>query len=95
MYEGIVDFGVSENKLMFDVFEKKLAEPKIQKLAPHMLFYDVMAGNMRFRGALAEFLTERLNAAKPLDPKNSCAVVCTAITTISNSFNHIELAYVG
>ncbi|XP_078601494.1 1-aminocyclopropane-1-carboxylate synthase-like protein 1 isoform X3 [Branchiostoma floridae x Branchiostoma japonicum] len=68
--KGIVDFGVSENKLMFDVFEKKLAEPKIQTLAPHMLFYDVMAGNLRFRGALAEFLTERLNAAKPLDPKN-------------------------
>ncbi|XP_078658306.1 1-aminocyclopropane-1-carboxylate synthase-like protein 1 isoform X4 [Branchiostoma floridae x Branchiostoma belcheri] len=67
--EGVVDFGVSENKLMFDVVEKKLAEPKIQKLEPHMLYYDEMPGNMRFRKALAAFLTERLNAAKPLDPK--------------------------
>ncbi|XP_071955310.1 1-aminocyclopropane-1-carboxylate synthase-like protein 1 [Antedon mediterranea] len=82
--KGIINLGTAENKLMYDVLSKKLAEPDLHIWRKDMLMYSNIAGYYEFRETIAEFLTKRTNAVTPLDPNkmavmNGCGSVIETI----------------
>uniref|UniRef100_A0A4W3JJJ9 1-aminocyclopropane-1-carboxylate synthase-like protein 1 n=1 Tax=Callorhinchus milii TaxID=7868 RepID=A0A4W3JJJ9_CALMI len=86
--QGVLNLGTSENKLCFDLIEKRLTRPSCKKcIAPHLLQYSNVQGTESFREEIAKFLTEYARAPKALNPEhivvmNGCCSIFAALSTV-------------
>ncbi|XP_070616761.1 1-aminocyclopropane-1-carboxylate synthase-like protein 1 isoform X2 [Erythrolamprus reginae] len=67
---GIINFGISENKLCFDLMSKKLTQSAGNITDPSLLQYSDWKGHMFVREEVARFLTYYCKAPAPLKKEN-------------------------
>ncbi|XP_071955948.1 1-aminocyclopropane-1-carboxylate synthase-like protein 1 [Antedon mediterranea] len=81
---GCINLGPAQNKLMCDVLTKRLSQPDLMVWRDDLFHYYPDAGLLEFRQAIAEFLTDKANAAMPVDPDkvvviNGCGTVLESV----------------
>ncbi|XP_043827207.1 probable inactive 1-aminocyclopropane-1-carboxylate synthase-like protein 2 isoform X2 [Dromiciops gliroides] len=84
---GIINFGISENKLCFDMLSKRLSQSDMHHLEPSLLQYPEWRGHMFLREEIARFLTYYCKAPTPLKPENvtlfnGCGSIFSALATV-------------
>ncbi|XP_074086603.1 1-aminocyclopropane-1-carboxylate synthase-like protein 1 [Macrotis lagotis] len=84
---GIINFGISENKLCFDLLSKRLNQNDMHHIEPPLLQYSDWRGHLFLREEVARFLTYYCKATIPLKPENvtlfnGCSSVFSALATI-------------
>ena len=67
---GIVNFGVAENKLMYDVLQKKLKTVNLGNLPERYTQYCDLRGIPEFRESLAKFLDHYMKPSEPTEKDN-------------------------
>uniref|UniRef100_A0A671M941 1-aminocyclopropane-1-carboxylate synthase-like protein 1 n=1 Tax=Sinocyclocheilus anshuiensis TaxID=1608454 RepID=A0A671M941_9TELE len=67
---GIINLGTSENKLCFDLLQKRLMRPDMLQIEPAILQYPDWKGHSFLREEVAKFLSDYCHSPKPLKPKN-------------------------
>uniref|UniRef100_A0A8C1TFM5 1-aminocyclopropane-1-carboxylate synthase-like protein 1 n=1 Tax=Cyprinus carpio TaxID=7962 RepID=A0A8C1TFM5_CYPCA len=67
---GIINLGTSENKLCFDLLQKRLMRPDMLQIEPAFLQYPDWKGHSFLREEVAKFLSHYCRSPKPLKPKN-------------------------
>ena len=67
---GIVNLGTSENKLMFDILQRKLATVNLSDFPERHTQYCDMRGTSEFRESLAKFLDHYMKPLEPIDKDN-------------------------
>ncbi|XP_052454075.1 1-aminocyclopropane-1-carboxylate synthase-like protein 1 [Carassius gibelio] len=67
---GIINLGTSENKLCFDLLQKRLMRPDMLQIEPAFLQYPDWKGHSFLREEVAKFLSDYCCSPKPLKPKN-------------------------
>ncbi|XP_036620358.1 1-aminocyclopropane-1-carboxylate synthase-like protein 1 [Trichosurus vulpecula] len=84
---GIINFGISENKLCFDLLSKRLNQSDMHHIEPPLMQYADWRGHMFLREEVARFLTYYCKAPTPLKPENvtllnGCSSVFSALATV-------------
>ncbi|XP_023362106.1 1-aminocyclopropane-1-carboxylate synthase-like protein 1 [Sarcophilus harrisii] len=84
---GIINFGISENKLCFDLLSKRLSQSDMHHIEPSLLQYQDWRGHMFLREEMARFLTYYCKSPNPLKPENvilfnGCGSVFSALATV-------------
>ncbi|XP_068947561.1 1-aminocyclopropane-1-carboxylate synthase-like protein 1 isoform X2 [Petaurus breviceps papuanus] len=84
---GIISFGISENKLCFDLLSTRLNQSDMHHIDPSFLQYPDWRGHMFLREEMARFLTYYCKAPTPLKPENvilfnGCSSVFSALATV-------------
>ncbi|KAM9495770.1 1-aminocyclopropane-1-carboxylate synthase-like protein 1 isoform 1-T3 [Clarias gariepinus] len=84
---GIINFGTSENKLCFDLLEKRLTQPDMFYVDSCLLQYPDWKGHRFLREDVAKFLSEHCHAPKPLRADNvvvmnGCSSIFSAIAAV-------------
>uniref|UniRef100_A0A4X2L1E0 Aminotransferase class I/classII large domain-containing protein n=1 Tax=Vombatus ursinus TaxID=29139 RepID=A0A4X2L1E0_VOMUR len=84
---GIINFGISENKLCFDLLSKRLTQSDMHHIEPPLLQYSGWRGHMFLREEMARFLTYYCKAPTPLKPENvtlfnGCISVFSGLATV-------------
>ncbi|XP_056095176.1 1-aminocyclopropane-1-carboxylate synthase-like protein 1 [Rhinichthys klamathensis goyatoka] len=67
---GIINLGTSENKLCFDLLQKRLMRPDMLHIDPAFLQYHDWKGHSFLREEVAKFLSDYCHSPKPLKPEN-------------------------
>ncbi|XP_067293006.1 1-aminocyclopropane-1-carboxylate synthase-like protein 1 isoform X2 [Pseudorasbora parva] len=67
---GIINLGTSENKLCFDLLQKRLMQPDMLHIDPAFLQYHDWKGHSFLREEVAKFLSDYCHSPKPLKPEN-------------------------
>ncbi|TRY87234.1 hypothetical protein DNTS_031748 [Danionella cerebrum] len=67
---GIINLGTSENKLCFDLLQKRLMRPDMLHIEPSVLQYPDWKGHSFLREEVAKFLSEHCHSPKPLKADN-------------------------
>uniref|UniRef100_A0A673M0I0 1-aminocyclopropane-1-carboxylate synthase-like protein 1 n=1 Tax=Sinocyclocheilus rhinocerous TaxID=307959 RepID=A0A673M0I0_9TELE len=67
---GIINLGTSENKLCFDLLQKRLMRPDMLQIEPAILQYPDWKGHSFLREEVAKFLSDYCRSPKPIKPKN-------------------------
>uniref|UniRef100_A0A673IAA4 1-aminocyclopropane-1-carboxylate synthase-like protein 1 n=1 Tax=Sinocyclocheilus rhinocerous TaxID=307959 RepID=A0A673IAA4_9TELE len=67
---GIINLGTSENKLCFDLLQKRLMRPDMLHIEPAFLQYPDWKGHSVLREEVAKFLSDYCRSPKPLKPEN-------------------------
>lgn len=67
---GIINLGTSENKLCFDLLQKRLTRPDMLNIEPAFLQYPDWKGHSFLREEVAKFLSDYCCSPKPLKPEN-------------------------
>uniref|UniRef100_A0A672LDW6 1-aminocyclopropane-1-carboxylate synthase-like protein 1 n=1 Tax=Sinocyclocheilus grahami TaxID=75366 RepID=A0A672LDW6_SINGR len=81
---GIINFGTSENKLCFDLLQKRLMRPDMLHIEPAFLQYPDWKGHSVLQEEVAKFLSDYCRSPKPLKPENvvvmnGCGAVFSAL----------------
>ncbi|XP_072474447.1 1-aminocyclopropane-1-carboxylate synthase-like protein 1 isoform X2 [Notamacropus eugenii] len=84
---GIINFGISENKLCFDLLSGRLNQSDMHNIEPPLLQYSDWRGHKFLREEMARFLTCYCKAPTPLKPENvmvfnGCISVFSALATV-------------
>jgi len=72
---------LAENSLPEDLLLQKLREPEMPSIDRSTLYYGHFSGNLAFKKDVADFLSERFKAQKPINP-NNLAMAMGALATI-------------
>uniref|UniRef100_F7CB22 Exostosin glycosyltransferase 2 n=1 Tax=Macaca mulatta TaxID=9544 RepID=F7CB22_MACMU len=67
---GIINLGVSENKLCFDLLSWRLSQSDMQRVEPSLLQYADWRGHLFLREEVAKFLSFYCKSPAPLRPEN-------------------------
>ncbi|XP_007497413.3 1-aminocyclopropane-1-carboxylate synthase-like protein 1 isoform X2 [Monodelphis domestica] len=84
---GIINLGVSENKLCFDLLSNRLNQCDMHYIEPSLLQYSEWRGHMFLREEIARFLTYYGKAPTRLKPENvtllnGCGSVISVLATV-------------
>lgn len=84
---GIINLGVSENKLCFDLLQSRLTQSDMLRVEPALLQYPDWRGHLFLREEVAKFLSLYCKSRTALRPENvvvlnGCASVFSALATV-------------
>lgn len=84
---GIINLGVSENKLCFDLLQSRLTQGDMLRVEPALLQYADWRGHLFLREEVAKFLSLYCKTRTALRPENvvvlnGCASVFSALATV-------------
>ncbi|XP_051548095.1 1-aminocyclopropane-1-carboxylate synthase-like protein 1 [Myxocyprinus asiaticus] len=85
--DGIINMGTSENKLCFDLLQKRLMRPDMLHVEPAFLQYPDWKGHSFLREEVAKFLSDYCHSPSPLKAEhvvvmNGCGSVFSALATV-------------
>uniref|UniRef100_G1SSW1 Exostosin glycosyltransferase 2 n=1 Tax=Oryctolagus cuniculus TaxID=9986 RepID=G1SSW1_RABIT len=85
--QGIINLGVSENKLCFDLLQSRLTQSDMLRVEPALLQYPDWRGHLFLREEVAKFLSLYCKSRTALRPENvvvlnGCASVFSALATV-------------
>lgn len=85
--DGIINLGTSENKLCFDLLQKRLTQPDMLYVDSCLLQYPDWKGHRFLREEVAKFLSEHCHAPRPLRADNvvvinGCSSLFSAIAAV-------------
>lgn len=84
---GIINLGISENKLCFDLLSRRLTQNDMLQVEPSLLQYPDWRGHLFLREEVAKFLSFYCKSPAPLKPENvvvlnGCASLFSALATV-------------
>uniref|UniRef100_A0A8C9P0D4 Aminotransferase class I/classII large domain-containing protein n=1 Tax=Spermophilus dauricus TaxID=99837 RepID=A0A8C9P0D4_SPEDA len=84
---GVVNLGISENKLCFDLLSRRLTQSDMLRVEPPLLQYPDWRGHLFLREEVAKFLSDYCKSPAPLKAENvvvlnGCASVFSALATV-------------
>ncbi|XP_051545648.1 1-aminocyclopropane-1-carboxylate synthase-like protein 1 [Myxocyprinus asiaticus] len=85
--DGIINMGTSENKLCFDLLQKRLTRPDMLHIEPAFLQYPDWKGHSFLREEIAKFLSDYCHSPSPLKAENvvvmnGCGSVFSALAAV-------------
>ncbi|XP_051978385.1 1-aminocyclopropane-1-carboxylate synthase-like protein 1 [Xyrauchen texanus] len=85
--DGIINLGTSENKLCFDLLQKRLMRPDMLHVEPSFLQYPDWKGHSFLREEVAKFLSDYCRSPSPLKAEhvvvmNGCGSVFSALAAV-------------